>query len=164
MKLRNSLLSCFALIASSAVACAQTTVSNTVGVSATVIESCSISAVSELAFGELSVGTLPADATSSFNVTCTPTTEYSIGLNEGLYGTSTTTRKLGASSTAALSYQLYQDADWASPWGDDAATSKSGLGGVGLAVTHTIYGKIPDQTWPDPGAYTDTVTITVTFE
>lgn len=57
-----------------------------------------------------------------------------------------------------------------SPWGDIArGTAVSGsiqLSVLGSAapVTHTVYGRIPSgQTTTVPGAYADTITVTVTY-
>jgi spore coat protein U-like protein len=35
--------------------------------------------------------------------------------------------------------------------------------GNGADQTFTIYGRVPAQTTPAPGTYTDTVTVTVTY-
>lgn len=162
MKLTPSILSSFCLVLLPGAAFAGTTDSS-VGVSATVVASCDLSDVSNLAFGDLSVGDLPKNETSTFKVTCTSSTEYRIALDKGTNGSSTTDRKLASGSSATLKYELYQDADWASPWGEGGA-STSTLGSNGSAVQFTIYGKIPDQTMPAPGDYADTVTITVEFQ
>lgn len=163
MKLPRSLLSCFSLVLLPSAAFAATA-SNTVGISATVTASCNIAVASDLAFGSLSVGMLPKNVTTSFNVTCTNTTSYSIGLNEGTaFEASTTNRKLGGTGTATLSYALYQDSARQTNWGNASGTWMTGLTGTGSEVAHTIYGQIPVQTWPAPDSYSDTVTITVTY-
>ncbi|WZB69364.1 spore coat protein U domain-containing protein [Achromobacter xylosoxidans] len=40
--------------------------------------------------------------------------------------------------------------------------AKTGLGS-GTVQNHTVYGRVPAQTTPRPGSYSDTVTATITF-
>ena len=164
MKLACSLLSCICLIAIQGPAFSATTISSSVGISATVTASCSISNVSDLEFGDdLSIGDLPRDVITTFNVTCTKTTPYSIGLDKGVTpGASTTDRKLGGGEST-LSYALYRDATRLTNWGDDSNSWMTNLAGTGAEVTHFIYGRIPDQTWPAPDVYSDIVKITVEY-
>ncbi|MCE3520182.1 spore coat protein U domain-containing protein, partial [Escherichia coli] len=35
--------------------------------------------------------------------------------------------------------------------------------GSGAAQPYTVYGRVPVQTTPAPGTYTDTITVTVTY-
>lgn len=139
------------------------TATNTLGISATVVASCYVTNVGTLSFGSLSVGQLPSNTTSTFIVKCTGNTSHTIGLDAGTTsGATTNSRKMAGSSTNTLSYALYQDAARQTNWGDSVGTWISATG-TGADVTHTIYGQVPTQTWPAPGNYSDTVTITVTY-
>ena len=164
MKLPGFLVSCLALAACPSAVFAVTSTTKSLSISATVTASCSMDAV-DLEFGELSVGMLPYDVTTSFIVTCTNTTLYSIGLNAGITpDASTTDRKLGGTNhSETLDYALYQDAARQINWGDASGTWMTGLTGTGSEVAHTIYGRVPDQDWPAPDDYSDIVRITVSY-
>jgi spore coat protein U-like protein len=70
-----------------------------------------------------------------------------------------------------ISYNLYSDAGYSTPWTTGATNStcttvgQCYIGtGTGSAQTLTVYGKVPTvAVAPAAGSYTDTVTITVTY-
>jgi spore coat protein U-like protein len=73
----------------------------------------------------------------------------------------------GAGDT--LQYNLYTTGGFATVWGDGTGTSvtQGGTGtGMGTPVVFTTFGQLPDsaanQAVP-PGAYTDTVTVSVAY-
>ena len=130
---------------------------------ANVIKNCRLTP-STLNFGAVSVLTSAVTATASLGVQCTNTTPYNVGLDGGVTagtGASPTARLL-ANGGARVTYGLYQDAAHGVPWGNLAATSIGGTG-TGLVQNYPIYGQVPVQTTPAPGAYSDVVTVTVTF-
>ena len=98
---------------------------------------------------------------SSLSVTCTSTTAYTVGLGNGATGTGPTTRKMtnGASS---ITYGLYRDSAFAQPWSAVAGGMASGTGS-GTTQTYTVYGRVAPSQSPPPGAYGDSVGITVTY-
>jgi len=112
--------------------------------------------------------TTAVTANTTFSVTCTNSSPYSIGMGQGL-------NYLGgnrmASSLNYLPYVLYVNATLANPWTTGATNSTCTttgdcyLGtGSGSAQTITVYGQVPTTaTAPVPGTYTDTVTMTVTY-
>ena len=66
-------------------------------------------------------------------------------------------------ATAVLTYGLYQDAAYVTNWGITVATdTKTGTGNGALQGV-IVYGRIPAGQYVAPGAYTDTITATVTF-
>jgi spore coat protein U-like protein len=148
-----------------------TSVNTTFGVTLTIHADCVINSSATLAFGSLGVlggisGSDNNDATTSLAVQCTDTTPYDIGLNEGINGGTTTTRKLlnqANGSTATVNYTLWQDAGHATNWGNAVGQDTMSLTGDGVSHSHTVYGRIPAQMTPAPGSYADTITITVTF-
>lgn len=96
-------------------------------------------------------------------VQCTRTTPYTVGLSAGAgAGATTSSRKMTSASLATISYGLYRDAAYTQNWGNGAGDGASGTG-TGFAHTFTVYGRVPAQTTPAPGAYSDTIIVTVTY-
>lgn len=65
--------------------------------------------------------------------------------------------------TALVNYNLYREAGRLTNWGNTVGTDTVGGTGTGLVVNSTVYGRVPIQTPPAPGTYTDTITVTVTY-
>ncbi|WP_422017337.1 spore coat U domain-containing protein [Roseateles sp.] len=144
------------------------TASNTLQVQATVISSCQVAGTS-LNFGNsidpLATAT-PLDATSTLSVVCTNTTPYTVALNAGANagGASNFGARTMKSGTQTLGYQLYLDSGRSTVWGDGTASSSTSAGtGTGSTQTLTLYGRLPSLANVVPGAYTDTVTVTVSY-
>ena len=124
---------------------------------------CTINSASTLNFGTQGVLTANVDQTSTIQVQCTDTTPYNIGLDAGTgAGATVATRKM-TSGGATVDYTLYSDAGRTTVWGNTVATDTVAATGNGAAQSYTVYGRVPAQTTPAPGAYTDTVTVTVTY-
>lgn len=141
------------------------TATGTFNVTATVLSACSVSAT-DLAFGTYtpSAGT-DNDNTSTISVTCTLGTSYNVGLNAGLHGGSVTTRQMkGPAVTDLLDYGIYSDVTRLVNWGNTVGTDTVTGVGIGLLpFDHTAYGRITAGQDVSPGAYNDTITVTVTF-
>lgn len=130
-------------------------------VTATVVNACSLSTISDLAFGNYSFSA-PSLGTTSVNVTCSLGSAYTLHINDGLYGNSSSTRKMKHGTlTDTLSYTLSNSLAGAT-WGDTAGTGVAGTG-LGVAVPTTIYGSVAANQTVTPGSYSDTLTMTVTF-
>ncbi len=108
------------------------------------------------------------DTSSTFNiqVTCSglaSNLSYDIKLNAGNSG-NINTRKL-LNGTEQLVYNIYTEASYTSIWGDGI----TGNTVVGTAVAptdtknHSGYAIIPHSQAITPGAYTDNITITLTY-
>ena len=108
-------------------------------------------------------------ATSAITTTCTNTTPYNIGLNPGNVAGSTVTQRLLAGTAAGntgttVNFNLYQAAAPTAPiWGDTVGTNTVSGVGTGSAVATTVYGRVPAQATPAPGAYQSTITATITY-
>jgi spore coat protein U-like protein len=103
------------------------------------------------------------DQTSTVQLTCTNTTPYNIGLNAGTgSGATVATRKL-TSGANTVNYTLYSNSGRTTVWGNTVSTDTVAGTGNGAAQNYTVYGRIPAQTTPAPGNYTDTITVTVTY-
>jgi spore coat protein U-like protein len=95
-------------------------------------------------------------ANTTFSVTCTSTSPYSIGMGQGLNYSSGNRM---ANSGNYLPYGLYVNATLANPWTTGATNSTCTTAGdcylgtgSGSAQTITVYGKVPTTaTAPVPG-------------
>ncbi|NLS17185.1 spore coat protein U domain-containing protein [Rhizobium sp. P40RR-XXII] len=150
---------------SSATNCASP--SGTVGtasfsVNASVAGNCLVS-VQNIDFGTQGVLRTNVDATGSVTATCTPGTNYTISLNGGTANAAPTARKM-AKGAETVTYGLYKDTGRLQPWGDANTPGSTVAGsGTGAAQPLTVYGRVPPQTTPSPGVYTDTVVVTLTY-
>jgi spore coat protein U-like protein len=143
-----------AVIPSAASAATATT---SFAVSATVADSCTVSAAA-LSFGAYAVASDSA-ATTTVTATCTNGTTYHVALDDG--GNFTTTRRM-TDGTSFLEYELYTDAGHATRWGSTDTTDVDGTGD-GSAQALTVYGLVPSGQFVTAGSYTDTINITVTY-
>lgn len=99
---------------------------------------------------------------SSFGLQCSLGTAYSIALNGGQNATGGQRRMVN--SGAYVTYNLYQDSGRTQPWGDGGATGTVLSGtGTGNSEEVVVYGRVPAQTTPSPGTYSDTVQVTITW-
>jgi spore coat protein U-like protein len=137
------------------------TATTTFSVTATVQATCLISA-NTLAFGTYTG--VQIAATTTVQVTCTNTTPYNVGLNPGTStGATVTTRKMTGPASATLNYALTQDIGHVTNWGQTVGTDTEAGTGNGSAQTLTVYGLLAAGQYPAPGAYSDTITATVTY-
>lgn len=116
-----------------------------------------------LGFGNYSVfNNTPVSSTGTIDVKCSPgNTNYTIALNNGLYGTIANRKMRNSNSNDELSYNLYIDATYSTLWGDGVG------GGVTISGSNpsrfTVYGRIPPLQDVGIGSYADSVTVTVNF-
>jgi spore coat protein U-like protein len=137
---------------------------------ATIGANCNVS-TSPVNFGSASLLTANIDATGTVSAQCTSNSPFSIGLDNGANASGGQRRmRLGATSSY-VSYNLYTDTGRSQPWSTSgSATACSGGAGscslgTGDATVQsvTVYGRVPPQTSPAPGAYADSVVVTVTY-
>jgi spore coat protein U-like protein len=131
-------------------------------VTATNATICSVAA-STLNFGSAGVLRAAIDATGSVTVTCTNALPYTIALDGGLSGATNPTQRVMSQGLQNVTYGLYRDSPRAQPWGDSVGTNTVAGTGTGLAQTLTVYGRVPAQTTPSPGTYSDTVVVTISY-
>ena len=124
--------------------------------------SCAVTAA-DMNFGTLGTLTTNYDATSSISVTCTTAAQYQVGLNGGLTGATDPTQRKMALGAEQITYGLYQDAARSTAWGDTLNVNTVSGTGTGSAQSLTVYGRIPPQTTPTAGTYSDTIVVTVTY-
>ena len=139
------------------------TTTTSFSVSITLAATCTINSASALTFGNQGILSTNVDQTSTIQVTCTNTTPYNIGLDAGTgTGASVATRKL-TSGAATVNYTLYSDSGRTTIWGTTIGTNTVAGTGNGTGQNYTVYGRVPSQTTPAPGTYSDTITVTVTY-
>jgi spore coat protein U-like protein len=140
---------------------ALTTATTTLAVSASVQATCVVATPSALAFGTY-VPATGATSSTTISVTCTNTTGWNIGLDQGANGSSVTTRQM-KNGSATLNYSLTSDAGGSTNWGNTVGTDTVSGTGNGSAQSSTVYGKVPTGQYVTPGSYTDTVNVTVSY-
>lgn len=115
---------------------------------------------------------LNADDTGSVRISCMGgpgAAAYSIQLSRGLYGAGFGSRRMGSGGNR-LNYDLYTDPAHTTVWGDGSGGSgfvSDSLSVLlaGSARNYPVYGRIfARQRYAAVGAYTDTITITVTYQ
>lgn len=132
-------------------------------VRSTVQKNCTINAT-DMAFPARGVLASAVTASSQITVRCTNANAFSVALNGGSVGGNVLARKMKHTTAAdTVNYQLFQDAAYATIWGDaSGGTPQAGVG-TGANQIFTVYGRVPAQPTPRPGVYRDVITATVTF-
>ena len=136
------------------------TATTTFAVTATVVATCLVSATA-LGFGNYTGVIDPA--TSTVSVTCTNTTPYTVALSAGLGSGATVANRSMTGGAVLLGYGLFRDAGHTLNWGLTPGTDTVAGTGNGAAQPITVYGQIPASEFVAPGAYSDTITATVTY-
>ncbi len=132
----------------------------TFGVSMTVAAHCAVTA-SPLAFGVYTG--LVKNATAILTIICTNTTNYDIGLDAGMApGANVHARKM-TNGANVLGYSLAMEVGQYINWGNTVGLDTLMIPGTGGAAALTVYGRLPAGQFVAPGAYGDTVTVTITW-
>ena len=125
------------------------------------VKSCTVSAT-DIDFGSVGALTSNVDATGQVTVRCTYDLPYKIRLDGGSSGASSPTDRKMSDGSQQVTYGIYSDAARSQPWGwhnsDDVNAT-----GTGYDQTFTTYGRVPPQTTPPPGTYTDTIVVSVVY-
>lgn len=142
--------------------CTDRTATFSFDVLAEVEPECLVSA-SDLDFGTAGVLSSAIDASSTLSVTCTAQTDYDIGLDYGFYGTGALARYMRSGAGHDIRYELYRDAGRSQPWGTLPDGQAQPGSGTGSTQVFSVHGRVPAQTTPPAGSYSDTVVVTVTY-
>ena len=137
---------------------------------------CSVSA-SAISLGSYTPNqTAPADSAGSIGVACTKgaldalpmSVTYSVEISRG--GSSSFSPREMASGPNTLQYNLYRDAVRINVWGDASGGTASVMGSLQLqpspgaaTVTHTVYARIFAGQNAVPGAYADSIVVTINY-
>lgn len=135
------------------------------------VSNCDITSLNNMNFGSYDPlgqnASSPLDTTGYLRIYCfgLPYTLV-VNINQGqnpAAGSSCTSprRQMSSASGAKLAYGLYRDAGYSSPWGCNSSVTANIP--IFLDRTFNIYGRIPAGQMIPPGAYTDTLSVTITF-
>jgi spore coat protein U-like protein len=140
------------------------TSTTTFDVTATVLAVCDVTA-SDLAFGNYDPNSgTPNDASTTLSVTCSNGETYDIALDEGAGTGATVAARLMMNGANTLSFGLFTNAGRTTSWGDGTLGTSTVAGtGNGAAQSISVYGRIPIGQLVASGAYTDTITVTLTY-
>lgn len=136
-----------------------TDVDDTLDLSAEITGSCTNVVDAPINFGSTIVSLSSAiTASTTMTVNCTTGIPYTIGITTGNNGG----RFLADGTGQFIDYELYSDAGYSSIF-QAVGTSVVGTTGNGADQSHTIYARLPVQTTPAVGVYTDQVLVTVRY-
>ena len=164
---RAALIAGLALSAMTAEALTTTT---TFQVTATINKSCLINSASNVAFGTydpLFGSALTASGSVVFR--CTKGTTYTVDLSTGASG-SFAARTM-TNGTDTMSYNLYTTAGLVTVFGDGTAGTGHDTGSSGSGIANIVanqktvsyFGNLPAGQDRSTGAYSDTITVTITY-
>lgn len=136
------------------------TATTTLPVTATVLATCIVLAT-PLIFGNYSGAQL--DAQASVTVTCTLGTTFVVRLDAGAGSGATIASRKMSFGANLLNYSIYRDAGHTQVWGQTDGTDTVAGTGALLPSIITAYGRIPAGQFAAPGAYLDTVGVTVVY-
>lgn len=156
-------LAILGLVAGTGTCIPATSTPATFSVQMTITASCTITSTSTLNFGSQTLLTSAVDQTATLQVQCTSGTPYNIAMDAGTASGSTVTTRKMTSGSNTVNYSLFRDAGRTQNWGSTVSSDTVSGTGNGSAQSHTIYGRVPAQTSPAPGSYTDTITVTVEY-
>jgi spore coat protein U-like protein len=138
-------------------------------VTATVQSTCSATAAT-LAFPNYTPGGGAQIGNTTISVKCTKNTPFTVALNAGATtGDAYAQRVMGGSGANTLQYNLFTTAALAQVFGDGSGGTGTVAGtGLGVATANAVqvFGQVPDSATNQAavaGAYTDTITVTVTY-
>lgn len=132
------------------------------GVHATFVNTCTILTATDLQFGAVGALNVAHSQTSTIQLRCPTGTVWRVGLDNGLHPLGATTRRM-AGPGGHVTYELYRDSARTQRWGNTVGTDTSQGTGTNSTQTLTVFGRVPAQTSPGAGAYSDTIRITLTF-
>lgn len=134
-------------------------------VQATVQKNCSVNTASNLTFPPQGLLNQAVTGSGQITVRCTNNNAFAVAINGGTVANNVMARKMKHATAAdTVGYQLYQDANYATVWGDGVTGGTMFNGtGTGANQAFTVYGRVPAQATPRPGNYSDTVLVTITF-
>ena len=138
------------------------TASTSFSATATVLSTCNVASTT-VNFGSAGILSSNTDAQGTLSIQCSPSLPYTVSLDGGTSGATDPTQRKMSSSGANVVYGLYRDSARTLPWGNTAGTNTTSGTGTGVTQTQTVYGRVAAQATPKPGAYTDSVVVTVGY-
>ena len=140
------------------------TASSSFQVNLTIQGECKVQSASNVNFGSQGVIDANIDTTNAIGVQCTNSTPYTVALSAGAgSGATVAARKMTSAANDTVSYALYRDASRTQLWGVTQNVDTAAGTGNGAVQTYTAYGRVPAQSTPAMGAYSDLVSVTITY-
>jgi spore coat protein U-like protein len=102
------------------------------------------------------------DAAGQISLTCTPGKNYTVALDNGQNGSSPGARKM-RKVLETITYGLYRDTSRTQLWGNSPGVDTVSGTGSGAEQLYDVYARVPAQTTPGAGTYTDVIAVTVTY-
>jgi spore coat protein U-like protein len=99
------------------------------------------------------------DGTGSVSVSCDTNASFTVALSPG-HGTTLLRQMQGGADV--MTYNLFTDSLRSIIWGDGAGGTAL-ANGSGTSVTYAVYGRIPPGQKIRAGAYSDSITVTLSF-
>lgn len=131
-------------------------------VSATYPATCTVTGNS-LNFGDIRSLASNIDKQTSIFTRCSADTPYSVGLGDGLAGTGDPTARRMQLGADRLTYGLFQNSSRSTAWGNTIGVDVVGGTGTGTSSALQVYGRVPNQTFPPVGTYTDVIVVTLNY-
>lgn len=141
---------------------AQTAVGS-MAVQITIVDDCAISGAETMDFGTQGALISAVDRQANIEIACTDGTAFDIGLDAGINSAGGIAGRAMAGAGGAVSYQLFTTSARQVVWGNSFGSDTVPGTGNGEVLSFTVYGRVPAQTTPAAGNYSDTIGITVTF-
>ena len=133
-------------------------------VNLTIQGECKVQSTSNVNFGSRGVIDANVDTTNAIGVQCTNSTPYTVALSAGGgSGATVGTRKMTSAANDTVNYTLYRDASRTQVWGVTQNVDTEAATGNGGIQTYTAYGRVAAQATPAMGAYSDLVSVTITY-
>ena len=137
------------------------TANPTFTVSALGVNNCSVTATN-INFGPQGVLSTNVDASGQVLATCTIGTAYSISLDGGGANAAPAARQM-TSGGNIITYGLFQNVARNLAWGSSVGIDTVAGTGTGSPQALTVFARVPPQSTPPPGIYSDTIIVTVTY-
>jgi spore coat protein U-like protein len=139
------------------------TATNTVPAKLKVFAGCSLQARPLMFVATNPLLSVNIDATTSLTVKCTPNTDYSIDIDDGLNPQGNNKRQMTGPLGIPLPYNVYLDGARKNVWGKGQTKNFTGNSGAGSPLDIPVYGRVPASTLSAVGQYNDTLTVTLSF-
>ncbi|MBZ9657091.1 Csu type fimbrial protein [Phyllobacterium lublinensis] len=122
---------------------------------------CRITAT-DIDFGSRGLLNANFDQTGEIQVTCSSATPYSVALGPGNSSLGGAERQM-TRGHAGIRYALYSDPTRTQPWGNIKNINTVSGTGTAEAQRLTVYARVPPQSTPPPGLYSDKIVVSVTY-
>jgi spore coat protein U-like protein len=137
-------------------------ITSNLNITAQITGSCTLSTAAALDFGSIaSTNTAATLATQSVAVDCSTGVPFAFGMSYGANPFAITRRM--ASGVNLMTYEVFMDAARTQSFEPIGQTNNISGTGTGASQNFTVYGRIPVQTTPPSGSYSDVLVVTLQY-